>query len=310
MNILITGGFGYLGSYLSKYFEEQGFNVYILEKNISNSPQNSKYTIIEADICDLKVLKQKLDFQIDYCIHAAAAADFFIKDYYKIALDVNTLGTRNLLEILKNKNLKKFIYISTIHIYGNQTEKIITEKLLPNPINDYALTHLFAEYYTRQYNQNFNFPYVIFRLTNSYAAPLSYNSTKWYLVLNDLVKTAFDQNKIKLNSNGAATRDFIWQKNVAKIIEQSFENNNIINDTYNLCSEKNYSIIQIAEKVQKVFSEIYKKNVPLIINSQDKKEYKEYNISGEKLKSLINYQIDDKIEEEIKNTINLLNAQK
>jgi len=308
MKILITGGFGYLGSYLSKYFENEGHDIYILEKRSKTSITNTKYNYIQADICNIDELRKKIDFEIDYCIHTAAAADYYIENYYKIALEVNTLGTRNLLEIFKSKSLRKFIYISTIHIYGNQKESKITEQLMPNPINDYALSHLFAEYYIKQYYELFKIPYIIFRLTNSYGVPLTYNSTKWYLVLNDLVKTAFEQNKIQLNSNGTASRDFIWQKNVAQVIEKSLYNDKIVNDIYNLGSEKNYSIIDIAEKVKTIFSEIHEKDFLIIINQEDKIKYAENFISCQKLKSVLEYEIDDKIDFEINNIINLLKS--
>jgi len=305
MKVLITGGFGYLGSFLADYFFRKNFEVYILEKNVKPE-YNSKYIVIEADICDLDILQKKLDFEIDYCIHTAAAADYFVENYYKLALNVNTLGTRNLIEVLRHKQLKKFIYISTIHIYGAQNTENISESLLPNPINDYALTHLFAEYYVKQYSQLYNFPYVIFRLSNSYAAPLSLNSTKWYLVINDMVKSAFEKNKIILNSNGNASRDFIWQKNVAQIIEKTMYSDKAINDTYNLASEKNYSVLEIAGKVQKVFNEKFNRQIPVLANSEDENIYSENFVSCEKLKSVIDYKIEDKIEYEIEKIIDLL----
>ena len=62
-------------------------------------------------------------------------------------MEINTVGTKNLLEALNLTNLKNFVYISTFHVYG-LTEGDIDENTELNPKNDYALTHLFAEFYT------------------------------------------------------------------------------------------------------------------------------------------------------------------
>ncbi len=305
MNVLITGGYGFIGSFFTKYFSEKGYNVYVLEKTISNKLIGFKHKTIVADITNLKSLKQKLDIKIDICIHTAAAADYFIENYSKISLDINSYGTRNLLEVLKNKNIKKFIYFSTIHIYGNKY-KNITEETKPNPLNDYALTHLFAEYYVKQYSQLFNLPYIILRMTNSYACPLSSNSTKWYLVLNDLAKVAFENNKIVLNSNGTPKRDFIWIYDVCKVLEILTNKDNIKNETFNLGTGKLYSILNLAEKVKKVFFETYNKQLTITINKEDKKNHIASLVSVDKVKKHTGIEFTENIEQEILNLFKLL----
>ncbi len=295
--VLITGGFGNLGSWISSYFAKNGYKISILSKNI----RDSKYSTIQADISDFNNLNKKLkDLEFDYIIHTASYNEFFYKNYYQKALLINSLGTRNLIEIFKNKNIKRFIYLSTFHIYGVDSGTI-TENTPPNPKNDYASTHLFAEYYLKQFN---NLPSIIFRLTNSYGSPKSIDSSKWYLVLNDLARSAFLDKKIVLKGNGKAVRDFIYMGDVCKVIEKSFKFKP--NSTLNLSSNQTYSMLYLAKKVQSVFKKKYNKELEIILNKRDKTEAKILFVDNSKLMSLIDIEFSNKFEQEIESIFNLL----
>ena len=135
-SILITGGLGNIGAWLTEYFS-QDYLVYVLTRN-AKEKLPCDYQVVEADITDLPALESALQpLQLDYCIHAASYNEFFESGYPEKALAVNVLGTRNILEVLRTKTIKKFIYFSTFHVYGQQ-EGVVTERLELNPQNDYA----------------------------------------------------------------------------------------------------------------------------------------------------------------------------
>ena len=299
--ILITGGFGNIGSWLSLYFSEK-YDVYILSKNIYKD-LNFKYTLIHADITNLSELRLKLILEFDYCIHTASYNEFFHNNYAQKALSVNTLGTRNLIEVLKNTSIKNFVYLSTFHVYG-KSSGFINEETDLNPKNDYASTHLFAEYYLRQFYNTDQFKSIIFRLTNSYGAPKSKNNSKWYLVLNDLVRSAYLDNKITLNGNGKVMRDFIWMGDVSTVIELS-----LINDQsgiFNLSSGITYSIFSLSQMVKHVFIKKYNKDIEIYINKNDKNKGLNLNVDNGKLLNKIDFKFQDKILEEIESIFHLL----
>ncbi len=301
--LLITGGFGNLGLWFSEYFTIKGYDIYILSKNIKRS---FIYKTIQADITNLYELKEKLKYiELDYIIHTASYNEHFHKNYAKKALLVNSLGTRNLIEVLKDKNIKNFIYISTFHIYG-ATNGVIDETTPPNPKNDYASTHLFAEYYLKQFYNSNNFPYIIFRLTNSYGSPKSISTNKWYLVLNDLVKFAYLYRKITLQSNGEAKRDFIWMGDVCSVVEKSF--NFKPNSIFNLSSKKSYNILYLAKKVQKIYKKRYKQSIEIIVNREDRTEPLDLVVENSKLKSLIDFEFSNRFDSEIEKIFNLLES--
>ena len=107
--VLISGGLGNLGSKITIYLANLGYEIYVLSRKAKNKIENVEYKVIEADVSNLDELKQKLNFEIDFCVHTASFNEFFLPGYPEKALEVNTLGTRNLLEALSGKNIKNFI---------------------------------------------------------------------------------------------------------------------------------------------------------------------------------------------------------
>ena len=302
--VLVTGGFGNLGSWISLYLAKQGYELFILTRKENDKLQEINYKTIECDITNMEQLERKLDFEIDYCVHTASFNEFFLPNYPKKALDVNTLGTRNLLEVLSRKNLKNFIYFSTFHVYGVNSG-IVTETTELNPKNDYASTHLFAEYYVKQFGFTHNLKYTILRLTNSYGMPTFIDSDKWYLVLNDLVKSAYEHKNILLKSNGKAKRDFIYMGDVTGVVDRLFRID-ATNDTYNLSSNKSYEILELANIVKNEYQKKYNINIEIEINDNDRMIYDDVSIKNDKLKSIITFDSQDKIADEVKKIFKLL----
>lgn len=303
--VLITGGFGNLGSYIVKHLINLNYEVTILTRREKYKLENLKYKVVDCDITILEELRLKLNYDFDFCVHCASFNEFFLENYPKKALEINTLGTRNLLEVLNLKDLKNFIYFSTFHVYGLNSG-FIDEMTVTNPKNDYASTHLFAEYYVKQFGYTHNLKYTILRLTNSYGCPIYKDTDKWYLVLNDLVKMAFEKNKIVLNSNGKAKRDFIYMGDVANIVDKLLKVETT-NEIYNLSAGKTYEIIDLAKKVQIIYRKRYNKDIELKINQNDLTKCGDLYVKNIKLKSLVNYEIDEeRIDKEIEEIFNLL----
>ncbi|MFW2612235.1 NAD-dependent epimerase/dehydratase family protein [Aliarcobacter butzleri] len=301
--VLITGGFGNLGSWIILHLASLNYDIYILTRKEKHRFENIKYKVIECDITNLDELKEKLNFDIDFCVHCASFNEFFLPNYPQKALLINTLGTRNILEALSEKKLKNFIYFSTFHVYG-QNCGVITEESALNPKNDYASTHLFAEYYVKQFGFTHHLPYTILRLTNSYGAPTFKDSTKWYLVLNDLVKSAYQKKSIILNSNGKAKRDFIWMGDVCSVVEKLLIKGS--NNIYNLSSGKAMNILELVSIVKEVFQERFRQEIELKVNENDRNDYKELQVDNSKLNSYLDIYFSCKMKAEVYKIIGLL----
>lgn len=300
-SILITGGNGYLGSWITDFFVEKNFEVTVLSRSIPKFQKPNVHYIC-ADVTSLDDIKLSLGkYQFDYCIHAASANESNVTNYFYHSLMVNTLGTKNILEALKENKSLRFIYLSTFHVYGKQIG-IIDEETVPTPINDYATTHLFAEYYVKQYIQ---FQPIIFRLTNGYGAPKELNSSKWYLSLNEMVKSAHENSTINLKSNGKQKRDFIWIQDICNILYSSLENK-LTSGTYNLSSKNTLSIIELAQKVKNYYSTNFGIEIIIKTNIADHTSSNDLVVENKKLIEQLPYSFKNNIDTEIGKIIDLL----
>ena len=297
---------GNLGSWLTDHFVKLGWDVTVLSKNKRKLEAVQGYKSLYCDISDEKDCLEKIaGLKFGIVVHCASVNDGFVQGYPRLAVEVNAWGTRNLLEALKDSGVNHFIYFSTFQVYGKYSG-IISEETPLETKNDYGLTHLFAEGYIKQYHFNKKIPYTILRLTNSYGCPKDYDSSKWYLVLNDLAKSAVEKKQIVLKSNGLAPRDFIWMGDVCTVVE-SIALRSPTNATYNLAGEKTYQMVEIAKLVQEAYKETFNEDVSLLTNTEDKTQYPEIlTVSSQKLKSLINYNSEPRFKEEAINIFKFL----
>lgn len=304
--LLITGGLGNVGLWLTEYFAEAGYEVCILARKSKNLAIESRITLIEADISDPEACKVALVGQtFDYVIHLASVNETFLDNYPEKALKVNTWGTRNILQALPKTNLKNFIYFSTFHVYGRQSGNI-DEGTPALPRHDYATTHYFAERYVTQFHQTHQLPYTILRLTNGYGAPKDITSSKWYLILNDLAKMAFEQQEIRLRSNGKALRDFIWLGDVCKATEQIINLPKAPNQVFNLSAGESLSLLDVAQEVQQAYSHAFGQNIAIEVNQKDNTIAQSLLVSNDKLKQCIDHSPKNMLHKEIQAVFKLL----
>lgn len=305
MKVLITGGLGNLGLWLTHYFLDLGHDVAVLGRNERVVIKHQNYRYLCADITDLNSLASSISCYYDFCIHTASINEASKISYTEDALHINALGTEYLCRTLLFHGVGKIIYLSTFHVYGMH-EGIITEETLISPDNDYALTHFFAEKYIEKNAKRYGLNYIIFRLTNSYGCPKDINSDKWYLVLNDLCRQAYYNKNIRLMGNGKALRDFIWMGDVAKIIEASLKKSDIKNSIFNLSSGKSLSVFAVAQCVRNIYFKMYQETVPIFVNSEDNHAPEPLYVSNEKLLQKIKYVFGDFLEIEIQKILQML----
>ena len=309
MNILITGGLGYIGGRLTDY---------LLKKNIHNLtltvyPEIGKIpdTFKDINIQCVDVLNRdkltEVCKDIDYIIHLAATNEIVSAKKPHEALKVTVEGTLNVLEAAKERGINKFMYFSTFHVYGPNKGVKITEKLLPNPIHPYAITHYMAELYVNQFKHNYNFETVIVRLSNSFGAPLSTDVDRWTLVVNDLCYQAIKYGNLKLKSSGEQHRDFIPITDVLRAVDLLMNTpySKLGDGVFNLGAGYSISVKEMCERIDKVYFKNYGKKLPIIIPKDTAKEDNtpvHFDIS--KIRN-IGFKPTDNYDLEIRNTLKL-----
>jgi nucleoside-diphosphate-sugar epimerase len=258
-------------------------------------------------VADLSSVKSALDgLMFDAIVHLASVNEGNAPNYPERALQINAFGTRNLLQWVQDTGQAKsthFIYFSTFHAYG-LNHGVITEDTPLLPKHDYGLTHLFAEYYVRQFWATCGINYTTFRLTNSYGSPLEIGSSKWYLVLNDLCLSAAKTGVVKLGSNGQPVRDFVWMGDVCQVVKASILQGPA-NDVFNLGGGHTYSMLDVAGYVAEAYQSLGWGEALVQVNEADTNQYDNtLSVSIAKLQACIpTYQPANHLLDEAKATI-------
>lgn len=308
MRVLITGGLGNLGLWLTHSFLESGSSVDVLGRKERVKISHPKYQFIQSDITSSEALKKDITKYYDICIHTASYNEHFDNDYAERALLINALGTDNLCHALLKNGVGKLIYFSTFHVYG-ANNGIVDEEHQLEPVNDYGLTHLFAEKYIEKHNRNNDLQYVIFRLTNSYGCPVDRNTDKWYLLFNDICKQAMEERIISLNSDGSPVRDFIWMGDVVSITQQVVKVTGLDNQIVNLSSGKTYSVMDVAVFVKTAYHGVYYRDINIVTKQATQKLVaKPLTISNDKLCQVVKCEFSNHFISESKKIFQLLTS--
>lgn len=267
--ILITGGQGYLGGRLADYFYDNGYQISILirKMNPDLTDWSKKFDIIYADLTEPHALKGICDGK-DYVIHTAALNDKQCRDNPEEALLVNSYGTRLILEEARKANIKRFVYLSTFHVYDKTRSRLITEETPINPLTEYSLTHYFAENYSHYYRNSGWVDTVVVRITNGYGAPVARSVNCWMLAMNDFCKSLMENRKIVLKTRGLQKRDFISISDICRGIILLLESSQPVpedNGNYNLGSGYIMSIYELASLVLDVYIKHYNQRGKILI---------------------------------------------
>lgn len=267
MKILITGGLGYIGSHLVQFLSDNlGYQVRILALNIPPEfdKWKKKYDIIQCDITKKDEISQCC-LGCDAVIHLAALDKVESYQDPELALKVSGIGTRNVLEEAAVSNVQRFIYFSTIHVYGIPKKKKINENTPVNPLNDYSIAHYTGELYCQQFRELFDLNTIRIRLSNGYGAPVKRIINCWSIVVHDFCLAAFQQGKIILKSEGTQKRDFISIPDILQSVQLLLEKekSKIKYDLYNIGSGVSYSIKEIAYLIKDVYEGFYRKKIKI-----------------------------------------------
>ena len=259
MNILMSGGSGYIGSSLAKHLINRGHRVGIISREFPIWLKDILRGVVYYNADITEHFDTNLKEKYDIFIHLAGANDIESRDP-KTAVSVTVLGTRNVLNFCNRKGINKIIYFSTFQVYGSLVGKV-NEKSAIHCLNDYAITHYFAEQYIKMASLTQDISYLILRPSNIYGCPVHKNIERWTLVPNCFCKEAIEEQKITLYSSGKQFREFISLHDVISITEFMCKKFEVIKGRiFNLASGNSYSIIDVAHIVSKVYKKMFDRN--------------------------------------------------
>jgi UDP-glucose 4-epimerase len=301
--ILITGSSGQIGSHLVEYFSKK-YEVVGLDVKLSSIPSVNKVTV-EGDIRNKNLVNELLK-GVDVVIHTAAQLSINRSLENPILdADINIMGTLNLLDATrKNKNISKFVYLSSSVVYGNPEYLPIDEDHPLNPVSAYGLSKLTGEKYCFLFNKVFGLPIVCVRPFNIYSNREDTNSSYVSIIskFNDMVR---NNKPLIIYGDGKQMRDLVHVKDVASFIEIVLERSETVGEVYNLGSGKPVTILEIAKLVLKMNEKDEKGN---IIYEKEEKGKIEHSYADIRKSRKIGYKPQITIDEGIKDIVNSLKS--
>ena len=226
-NILITGGSGFLGRNLVKKLKNK--NVYIYD----TAQPNYKCKFIKGSILNKSKINKKLKIhKIDTIIHLAASLGVSNTEKKPSeVIDINFIGTLNILNAIKNTKVKKFIFASSSEVYGDNKKKM-PENLELKPKSLYGHTKILGENLVKTYSGLFGFDYLIFRFFNV----CGYGQREDF-VISKFFKDIKEKKEIIVYGSGIQKRSFCHVKDACNAIILTV-NKKIKNQIFNIGNNK------------------------------------------------------------------------
>ena len=219
-NALVTGGAGFIGSHLVEALLSAGCKVSVLDNlstgNLSNlEPVMDQITFYKNDIRELEMLEKAAE-GCDVIFHLAAvvAVQQTINNPVESTM-VNDIGTLNVLEAARTRNVRRVVLASSCAVYGDDPRLPKKETMTPRPASPYAVHKLSAEHYARVYYDLFGLETVSLRFFNVYGPRQDPSSPYSGVISIFMAKAASDQVPV-IYGDGNQSRDFVYVKDVVK----------------------------------------------------------------------------------------------
>lgn len=269
MNVLVTGGAGYIGSHVVNVLKkEQGFTPIVYDNFSTGHPEavSDDVQLVEGDIRDVQFLKHIMaQFEIDAVIHFAASSlvGESMSDPAKYYVN-NVEGSLHLLQAMKEAGVDYIVFSSTAAVYGEPEKTPICEDFPTQPTNVYGRTKLVIEGMLKDYAMAYDMRYVALRYFNAAGASLTADIGEDHHPETHLIplilKTAQGvRDKVAIFGTdyptpGTCLRDYIHVEDLATAHVLALKHlvNGGESRIYNLGSEEGFSVREIIETAKKV----------------------------------------------------------
>jgi len=259
LRILITGASGFVGGRLAHYLAKAGHQILLGSSKLEGSPfWLPQASVLYTDWDSIENLNS-ICIGVDVVIHAAGmnARDCALDPVGALAF--NGVATARLVDAACRACVRRFIYISTAHVYAKTLVGLITEDTHPLNPHPYATSHIAGEHALLTASQQGIMQGIVLRLSNAFGSPMYKNVNCWKLLINDLCRQAVETRTLVLDSTENQMRDFIAMNEVCRAAERlavgNFDDHR--SDIFNIGTGTTHSVLAMAKIIQSRCSEVF-----------------------------------------------------
>ena len=258
MKYLVTGGAGFIGSHIIQDFLNKGsevvcldnfdpgYDINIKKANIAPFLQQEGFELVEGDIRDKELLERIIP-DIDCIFHEAAQVSVVesMKDPVR-TIDINTIGTFNVLNAALKCNVRKVIIASSAAIYGDSPDLPKKENMLPSPRSPYAISKLDCEYAAKIFYDEYGLKTTVLRYFNVFG-PRQDPTSQYAAAIPIFISKALRNEDLLIYGDGSQTRDFVFVKDVVLANELVMSRGD--GRIFNVANGSAISILELAERI-------------------------------------------------------------
>ena len=316
INLLITGGAGFIGSNLVEYFlqDERVGLVRVLDnlsngyiENIQEFFDHPRFEFIEGDIRDYDTCLKACE-GISKISHQAALGSVprSIENPMQ-STEVNILGTVNLMYAAVQQNVERIILAFSSSTYGDHPDLPKMEENIGNPLSPYAVTKASIEQFADVFGKTYGLNWIGLRYFNVFGSKQNPNNP-YAAVIPIFAKAILYEKNFVINGDGETSRDFTHVSNVVHFNDKSLftPNDLAMNQTYNVACGQETTLNEIVKKLQKITSKTPRSSY----GSSRPGDVKHSLASIQKGKNLLGYEVQTFIDEGLEDVINWIKTQK
>ena len=220
--ILVIGGAGFLGSHIvDQLTETTAREIVVLDNfvrgthsNLSKAVEDPRVSVVEGTVTDVALLRRLMD-GTDYVFHLAALWLYECVHQPRSAIEVNVVGTYNVIETAADAGVKKVVYSSSASVYGDAAFTPMTEDHPFNNRTMYGATKIAGEQFFRAFNEQRGLNYAGLRYMNIYGPRMDYKGTYVSVIMKVLDRIDAGEPPV-IFGDGSQAYDFVHVSDVAR----------------------------------------------------------------------------------------------
>ena len=259
INSLVTGGAGFIGSYLVRALLERGDHVRVLDNFSTGKRENllglgGQLEILEGDLRNPIQVAEAVK-GIDFVFHQAAfvSVPLSVLDP-QTCFDINVQGTLNVLEAARDRGVQRVVIASSAAVYGEPEILPLTEATHPRPLSPYAASKLVNEVYAGMFTHAYGLPVVALRYFNVYG-PHQSPKSDYAAAIPIFIRRLLDGQAPEVFGDGLQRRDFIYVSDIARANLLAASAPQAAGEVFNICTGQETTLLDLLETLAQIIPE-------------------------------------------------------